>query len=160
MIATSGAFLWDAATGAKLTDIQGTPATSVHEGIFGGLFPILHPDGNTVVLIEDRAVQKIEVNADDLVRRFAIRGRKGFQSGIDEAIAKMAANPGRAFTELAIWDRKLGREVNRVLLDLERPIGPPQGLLSALSADGGKVACARHDCVHIVNLTTMKSKQQ
>jgi len=153
-IATGGSSvcLWDADKGAKLADIERMPASTVHEGIFGQLFPILHPDGNTVVLIEDRVEQEIEVNVDDLVRRFEMGGRKGFQSGIDEAIAKMAASPGRAFTELAIWDRKLGREVDRMLLDLERPISPPHEAASALSEDGGRVACARNDTVHIVAL--------
>lgn len=157
MIATScgDVFLWDAISGTRGKTFGRTTGTFT-EMLFSRCHPIFHPDGKTLVITLDRRIERADAKGD-VDRMTKMIGKSGdarsVQKAVDFLIARESASPAKRIWEFVLWNYKNGEEIGRFVLEPD-PSAIDSAYLgySTLSPDGKRLACARHNAVHIVNI--------
>ena len=145
--------LWDARKGTKIREFARKAEEPFVAALFTRATPFFHPDGKTLIINLDLGDNPVpDFDLDRVVASVQKEGRKGFQRGIDELISKMPSKHEKKVSEVQFWDYQRGKKLGQYIVEHDwSNIGPGfETSICALSADGDRFACCRHNTIHIV----------
>jgi WD40 repeat protein len=140
---------WDAVTGEPVRVIEPQPGE-----VFCDVF--VHPDGQTLIaIVSPRSTFEPRDLGDEIVELFP-KELNAFEVLIKREVAKRKAEPpGHSTIDVVRIDLTSGREVircRRVLANHPKENSAYFGRATTLSADGTKLAMARHTSVNVWDL--------